>query len=150
MSLIRWDPLRDVLSLRQAMDRLFEESFVRPRDAWPLSRAAGLTVAVDMHETDDELVLTADLPGLKSEDVDIGITENTLTMRGEFRSEDEGERGNVHFQERRYGSFQRSLALPAPIDADAAEAEFKDGVLTIMLPKTEETRPKQIKVKARS
>jgi HSP20 family protein len=150
MSLIRWDPLRDVLSLRQAMDRLFEESFVRPRDAWPLSRAAGLTVAVDMHETDDELVLTADLPGLKPEDVDIGITENTLTMRGEFRSEDEGERGNVHFQERRYGSFQRSLALPAPIDADAAEAEFKDGVLTIMLPKTEETRPKQVKVKARS
>jgi len=150
MSLIRWDPLRDVLSLRQAMDRLFEESFVRPRDAWPLSRAAGLTVAVDMHETDDELVLTADLPGLKPEDVDIGITENTLTMRGEFRSEDEGERGNVHFQERRYGSFQRSLALPAPIDADAAEAEFKDGVLTILLPKTEETRPKQVKVKARS
>jgi len=150
MSLIRWDPLREMLSLREAMDRLFEESFVRPRSAWPLSRAAGLTVAVDMHETDDELVVTADLPGLRPDDVDIGITEDTLTMRGEFRSEDEGESGNVHFQERRYGSFQRSMALPAPIDADAAEAEFEDGVLTIMLPKTEETRPRQIEVKAKS
>jgi HSP20 family protein len=139
-----------MLSLREAMDRLFEESFVRPSRTWPLPTATGLTVAVDMHEADDDVVIKADLPGLKPEDVDISITENTLTVKGEFRSEEEGERGDVHFRERRYGSFQRAVALPAFIDADAAEAEFEDGVLTITLPKTEESKPKQIEVKAKS
>ena len=123
MSLIRWDPLRDVLSLREAMDRLFEESFVRPRNAWPLSRTAGLTVAVDMHETDDELVLTADLPGLKPEDVDIGITENTLTMRGEFRSEDEGERGNgLPLNRRKAININRQLPQSSAFKNDEARA----------------------------
>ena len=150
MSLTRWDPFREMLSLREAMDRLFEESFVRPTGRWPLPRATGLTVAADLHETDDDIVVTVDLPGLKPEDVDISVTENTLTMMGEFRSEEEGERGNVHFQERRYGSFQRSVALPAPIDADASEAAFEDGVLTVTLPKTEAVKPKQIEVEPRA
>lgn len=147
MALMRWDPFSEALSLREAMDRLFEESFVRPLRGWPTRVATGLAVPVDMYETDDNLVVSADLPGLKPEDVDISITENTLTIKGEFRSEEEGERGNVHFQERRYGKFQRSIALPSNVDTNAAEAEFEDGVLQVSLPKSEEAKPKQIKVK---
>jgi HSP20 family protein len=139
-----------MVTLREAMNRLFEESFVRPSRSWPLATTASLSVAVDMHETDDDVTVEAELPGLKPEDVDVSITENALTMKGEFKSEEEGERDNVHFQERRYGSFQRSITLPAAIDADAAEAEFDNGVLRITLPKVEETKPKQIAVKARS
>lgn len=150
MALMRWDPFREALSLREAMDRLFEESFVRPFRGWPTRVTTGLAVPVDMYETDDNLVVSADLPGLKPEDVDISITENTLTIKGEFRSEEEGERGNVHFQERRYGKFQRSVALPSSVDTNAAEAEFEDGVLKVSLPKSEEAKPKQIEVKTKS
>lgn len=146
MSLARWDPFREALSLREAMDRLFEESFVRPARGW-LSSELGLTVPVDMYETDDNVLISAAVPGLKPEDVDISITGNTLTMKGEFRSKEEGKRGSVHFQERRYGKFQRSIALPTGVDTDAAEAEFEDGVLKVTLPKTEKAKPKQIPVK---
>jgi len=108
-----------------------------------------LNIAVDVTETDGKIVVEADLPGLKPEDVDVSITENTLTMKGEFKSEKEGERGNVHFRERRYGNFQRSIPLPTVIDADAAEAKFEDGVLEVILPKAKEAKPKQIEVTAK-
>jgi HSP20 family protein len=103
-----------------------------------------------MVESDDSIVISADLPGLKPEDVDISITDSTLTIKGEYKTEEEGERGDVHFRERRYGKFRRSFALPAGVDVDATEAEFEDGVLKVRLPKTEETKPKQIEVKVRS
>lgn len=149
MALTRWDPFREMVSLREAMDRLFEEGFVRPTRGW-LSSELGLRVPMDMYETDDSVVVSAALPGLKSEDVDISITGNTLTLKGEFRSEEESERGSVHFRERRYGKFQRSVTLPTSVDTDAAEAEFKDGVLRVTLPETEEAKPKQIPVKVKS
>jgi len=148
MAMIRWDPFREALTLREAMNRLFDDSVVQGSRSWP--SGSGLAVPVDLEETDDDITVTANMPGLKPEDVDISITENTLTMKGEFKSEEEGERGNMHFQERRYGSFQRSIALPAAVDADKADAEFEDGVLKVTLPKVEETKPKQIEVKARS
>ncbi|MBS1253651.1 MAG: Spore protein SP21 [Anaerolineales bacterium] len=141
MSLSRWDPFREMVSLREAMDRLFEESFVRP------SRGEGaLTVPVDMYETDEDIVVSAAVPGLKPEDVDINITGSTLTLKGGFRSEEEGERGDVHFQERRYGKFQRSMSLPANISIEEVDAVFEGGVLKITLPKAEEAKPKQIPV----
>jgi HSP20 family protein len=136
-----------MLSLRDAMDRLLEESFIRSPLTWPEDN---LNVAVDMIETDGKIVVKADLPGLKSEDVDVSITENTLTLKGEFKSEEEGERDNVHFRERRHGSFQRTIPLPTAIDANATEAKFENGVLKVILPKTEETRPKQIEVTVKS
>jgi HSP20 family protein len=150
MALVRWDPFREMMSLRNAMDRLLEESFVRPLRGWPERVGSGLGVSVDMYETDDDLVINAELPGLKAEDVDISITGNTLTLKGEFQTEEEGERGDVHFQERRYGKFQRSIPLPMGIDTEATEAEFEDGVLKVRLPKPEETKPKQITVRAKS
>jgi HSP20 family protein len=150
MALTRWDPFREVVSLRDAMDRLLERSLIRPLRGWPEPVGSGLAISVDMYETDDDLVISAELPGLKPEDVDISITGNTLTLKGEFQTEKEGERGNVHFQERHYGKFQRSIPLPTGIDTEATEAEFEDGVLKVRLPKPEETKPKQIAIKAKS
>ncbi len=147
MSLTRWDPFREMVSLREAMDRLFEESFIRPsRGSALVSGNGGMSVAVDMYETEDNLVVSAAVPGLTPDDVDISITGNTLTIQGEFRSEEEGERGNVHFQERRYGKFQRSLNLPANVNTDQVDATFESGILKITLPKLEEAKPKQIPV----
>lgn len=146
MSLTRWDPFREVLSLREAMDRLFEESFVRPFRGWPARTETEVAVPLDMYETDDSLVVSAAVPGLKPEDVDITISGNVLTIKGEFQAEEKGKRGNVHFQERRYGRFQRSVSLPSIVDTDKVEATFENGILRVILPKTEEARPKQIPV----
>lgn len=146
MSLTRWDPYREMLSLREAMDRLFEESLVPSRRR--REEREGVTpLAVDMTEKDDALVVKTDLPGLKPEDVDISIRENTLTIKGKFEAEEETERESVHIRERRYGSFHRSVALPASVQVEDAEASFEDGVLEITLPKTEEEKPKRIEVK---
>lgn len=103
-----------------------------------------------MVEKDDQIIVTAPLPGLKPEDVDIRITGNMLTIKGEFREEKEEERENVHCRERRYGSFQRAIRLPVSVDTFKAEATFEDGMLTLSLPKTEDAKPKQIEVKAKS
>lgn len=102
-----------------------------------------------MYETDDSLVVSAAVPGLKPEDVDITISGNTLSIKGEFQAEEEGERGNVHFQERRYGKFQRTVTLPSAVDTEAADATFENGVVKVTLPKMEEARPKQISVKVK-
>ena len=149
MSLIRWEPFREMMSLRDAIDRLFEESFVRPARGW-ITSEVGLRVPVDMTETDENLIIKADLPGLKAEDVDVSITGDTLTIKGEYEAEEEGEKGSVHFKERCYGKFQRAVRLPSGVDSEAAEANFEDGVLTLTLPKTAEAKPKQIPVKTKS
>lgn len=149
MSLTRWDPFREIVSLREAMDRLFEESFVRPFRTWPRTADFELTLPIDMYETDDALVIKASVPGVDPKDVEITVTGNTLTVKGEFREEEEGKRGSVHFQERRYGKFQRSVSLPSTVNADKAEAEFRNGILTLTLPKIEEAKPKRIPIKAK-
>jgi HSP20 family protein len=146
-SIVRWEPIDDLVSLRDAMDRLFEESFVRPR-SWLAS--GGLDLAVDMYETKDDLVITASVPGVKPEDVEITVTGDVLTIKGEVKSEAKVERANYHRQERRFGSFARTIALPMPVQIEKAEAKFKDGVLTLTLPKAEEVKPRTIKVKTES
>lgn len=146
--LTRWSPIRDLVSMRNDMDRMLENAL----QTWPAETNGGRmrTIDVDMYENDDEFVVKAELPGLSTDDVDINISGNTLTLQGEFQAEEEGERDNVRFRERRYGSFRRSFSLPTYVDADQAEAEFTDGVLTVHLPKVEEARPKQIPIKAKS
>ncbi|MBC7260093.1 MAG: Hsp20/alpha crystallin family protein [Chloroflexi bacterium] len=146
--LVRWDPFREMVSLREAMDRLFEESFVRPFG--PLFRAEGVsTLAIDMYETDNDVVVKASVPGVKAKDLDITVTGNMLTIKGEVKEESEGKKGDYHYRERRYGAFQRSVTLPVDVQADKAEATFEDGVLTLRLPKVEEAKPKQITIKAK-
>ncbi len=146
--LTRWEPFRDLISLREAMDRLFEESVVRPSST-ELSRRMGGTLAVDMYETDEAVVVKSATPGVDPEDIDISITGDTLTIKGETKVDEEVEEENYVYRERRYGSFARSLTIPVPVQADEAEAAFEDGILTLTLPKAEEIRPKAIKVKSK-
>ena len=147
-NLVRWEPFRELMSLREAMDRLFEESVVRPRAGW-LAPIEAATLAVDMYETDDAVVVKSAVPGIKAEELDISITGDTLTIRGEMKAEEEVKEEHYIRRERRYGSFSRSVNIPVPVVADKAEAEFEDGILTLKLPKAEEVKPKAIKVKAR-
>jgi len=147
-NLVRWEPFRDLISLREAMDRLFEESFVRPGGA-RLMPVGMETLTVDVYETDDAVVVQSAVPGVEPEDLDISITSDTLTIKGETKAEEEVKEENYIRRERRYGSFCRSLTIPLPVVADKAEAEFENGVLTLTLPKAEEVKPKAIKVKAK-
>jgi len=147
-NLVRWDPFRDTVSLRDAMDRLFEESFVRPR-SWLAPSEGVATLALDVHESNDDVTVRASIPGVKPEDIDISITGDTLTIKGETHEEKETEEGNYHMRERRYGAFQRSTSLPTLVNADKAQAEFENGVLTLTLPKVEAVKPKSIKIKTK-
>ncbi len=146
MNLIRWQPFSDVVTLRQAMDRLFDDSFVRP------ARFAGLfgegaEKPIDMYQTDEEVVVKASVPGVKPEQVDVTITGDTLTIKGETKTEEEVKKENYFRKERSYGAFSRSILLPSSLQTDKAEASFENGVLTLTIPKAEESKPKQIKIK---
>jgi HSP20 family protein len=126
------------------MNQLFEQSTVGP--VW--GEPVGTGVPVDLSETDDDIIVTAEMPGVNADDVEITVQNHTLTMKGEFKAEEEREEGHFHIQERRYGRFQRSIQLPDAVTADEAKAEFDSGVLKVTLPKSEENKPKQIEVKA--
>ncbi len=148
MSMICWGPFSELVSLRQAMDRLFEDSFVRP------SRLAfvpgeGLTPPINIYNTANEMVVKATLPGVKPEELDIDITGDTLTIKGETKAEQEIKEENYLLRECRYGAFPRSLSLPAVLKTDKTEASLENGILTLTIPKAEEVKPKAIKVKAK-
>jgi HSP20 family protein len=149
-SIIRWDPMREMTGMREMMDRLFDESFVRPfSSALADGYGAGLP-ALDVYQTDNEIVVKAGLPGVKADEVQISIANGVLSIRGEVKDEKDERQGTYHLRERRYGSFARSISLPTDVDADKAHAEFEDGVLTLTLPKSEQVKPKTISVKART
>ena len=105
-------------------------------------------LALDVAETEDKFIVKASLPGINPDELDITFTDNVLTIKGEIKEEQDIEEGKYHLRERRYGMFQRSIALPVPVDADKIEATYKDGVLTLSIPKVEEIKPKKISVKA--
>jgi HSP20 family protein len=144
-NLIRWEPMREMVTLREAMDRLFDEAFTHP-----LSAAGGLQFpSVDLYQTDDEVVVKAALPGLKADEVQISVTGDVLTLKGETRQKHEVNEKAYHLREQRYGAFERRIMLPVDVQSDKAKAEFEDGILTITLPKAEQVRPKTITVKAK-
>jgi len=149
MAIVRWDPFQDLASLQDRMNRLFEQTlapFRRDREGM----IAGIWApAVDIHETPDSVVLKAELPGLTTNDIDIQVRDNVLTLKGERRLEKEVQEENYFRVERAYGSFQRAFTLPAAIRADKIRAVFKDGVLEVNIPKAEEAKPKQIKIEVR-
>lgn len=144
----RSDQLRDLVSLREAMNQLFEDSIVRPRGASLAPRATG-TLAIDMYETDEAVVVRSAIPGVDPVDIDISIHGDTLTIKGETKMEEEVEEKNYIYRERYYGAFSRSLTIPVSVQANEADAEFEDGILTLTLPKAEELKPKAIKVKTK-
>jgi len=147
-NLVRWDPFRDMVSLRDAMDRLFEESIVRPR-GWVAPAEGVAPLALDVFESGDDVTVHASIPGVKPEDIDISVTGDVLTIKGETKEEKEEKEGDYHLRERRYGVFQRSISLPTLVQADKASADFENGVLKLTLPKVEEVKPKSIKIKAK-
>jgi HSP20 family protein len=143
-NLMRWDPFEDIRSLRH---RMFDDFFRGPRFLpW---EAAEYTFPLDVYETEDSLVVKAALPGMRPEDVDISVSGDVLTIKGESKTEEEVKRENYHRRELRYGSFARSVPLPTRVDHNKAEAVFEQGVLTVTMPKAEELKAKTIKVKPR-
>ena len=120
---------------------------VSPLSWRTISGGDGITPPLDVHESDDHIVVTAVLPGLKPDDVEITITGQTLSIRGEFKADEKVERDQYLYRERRYGTFHRQLQLPVRVQGDAASATFEDGVLTLSIPKAEEVKPRQIQVK---
>jgi HSP20 family protein len=144
MTIIRRSgPFGDLVSLRQAMDRLFEESFVNP-GTWQFGN--GQLVPMDVVAGDDEIVVEAILPGVKPEEVDITVEGNTLTIAGDTTSVVTPRDGSVLLKEIRRGRFTRTLTLPDGLEPDNAKATFEDGVLTLHIPKAQQTRPRQIKI----
>jgi HSP20 family protein len=144
-NLIRWEPAREMMTLREAMDHLFDDAFTRPltlRDGWSAP-------AIDMYQTDDEIVVKASLPGVKADEVQINITGEVLTLKGETKQVEEKKEKAWHMREQRWGTFERAIALPTEVVADKAKAEFENGILTITLPKAEEVKPKIINIKAK-
>jgi HSP20 family protein len=145
----RWEPFKEMMSLREAMNRLVEDSFIRPGGWLAPFDAEALSVAMDVIETKDSLIVKASVPGIKPEDIDVSVTGDVLTIRGETASEEKIEQGSYLRQERRFGKFERSLTLPTLVTADKADAKFEHGVLTLTLPKAEQAKPKSIKVKTK-
>jgi len=134
-----------MMTLREAMDRLFDDAFTHPINMGAVSTMP----AIDMYQNEDDLIVKASLPGLTKEDVDITVTENVLTLRGEYKT-DENEAGKAyHLREQRHGIFERSISLPTDIEVDKAQAVFEHGILTITLPKAEAVKPKVISIKAK-
>jgi HSP20 family protein len=135
-----------MVTLREAMDHLFEESFVQPREG-SRAPAVGASLAVDVFEKEGALVVKAAVPGVNPEDLDITVTGDVLNIKGEVKEREEIKEENYHRREFRYGSFCRSVRLPLEVDVNQADATFKDGILTLTLPKPEEKKPKSVSIK---
>ena len=149
-ALTRWDPVREIQSMRNLMDRFFEESFMDAPRLWSRSLET-FAPALDVMEDSDAYTVTASVPGVDPEAIDVTLTENVLTIKGETKSEStksegEGEQKNYHVRERRWGSFSRTVTLPVGVDADNVEATHENGVLTLRLPKVESAKPKRIAI----
>ena len=142
MAVNRWNPVRDMITLRETMDQLFNDAYARNREY--RAQPAAWQLPVDAYATDDAIVLVADVPGLKPEDLDMTLEGDTLTIRGEMKPRPENQ--NYLLRERLTGRFERVLTINTPIDAGKVEATFEDGVLKLVLPKAEAAKPKQIKV----
>jgi len=144
-NLIRWDPVREMVNMRDTMDSIFDDFFRKS----PVEYKGLGVFDLDMFQTNDKVYIKACLPGVKVDDVKINMTDNVLTISGEAKEESEEKDLQYHIRERRFGAFSRSIELPTHVVAENAVAEFSDGILTLTLPKAEEVKPKTITVKAK-
>ena len=149
MSIKKWDPFRDLLSLQERMNKLFEESLLQTGKERQDISIAGWSPAMDVMESDEEIVLKAELPGIELKDVEVLIKDNILTLRGERKFEKEEKKENYHRIERSYGVFQRSFTLPATVEQEKVKARMKDGILEVRLPKTKEEKSKKIEIEVK-
>lgn len=145
-NLIRWDPFREMTTMRELMDRAMDETFFDAPRIWS-RRLENFPLALDVAEDQESYMVKASIPGTDPNDVEITLTDNVLTIKGEVKEEKDVEEQNYHLRERRFGSFTRSVTLPLSVDADKVEATHENGVLTLRLPKTEAVKPKKISVK---
>jgi len=145
MAIVKWDPFRDLMTLRQRMDTLFDNFFTEREEGKEIISGTW-SPSVDIHETENALVLTTEVPGIEEKDIEIEIEGNTLTLKGKREYEKETKKENYHRIERSYGSFCRSFTLPNYVDQDKIEAQHDKGLLKITLPKRPESRPKKVKI----
>ena len=150
MAIVRWDPFRDVMTLQDRMNRLFDQALSRTRTDDEEGLTASMwSPAVDIFETPDSIVMKAELPGVSREHIDIQVRDNTLTLKGERKFEREVKDENYLRIERSYGAFQRAFSLSTVIQQDKIKAVFKDGVLEVTMPKAEEAKPKKLKIEVK-
>ena len=146
MALTRWDPFRDLLSLQDRMNKLFEDSLARSTTPGQDLPIGAWSPAVDILEKEDEIILKAELPGIALENVDLQIRDDTLILRGERHFDKETKKENYHRVERAYGTFSRSFTLPSIVDQSSIKAKLRDGILEVKLPKVQMTKPKAIPI----
>jgi HSP20 family protein len=151
MNITRWDPRGEIISLREAMNNLLDESLVRPRPGVSGRGKVG-SLALDVKETPEQFTVTASLPGVPTSDIDLTVLGDILRIRGQRQeaSEESEDGGRWLLRERRYGAFERTIALPSPVDPERATANFEDGVLTVTLPKADIAKPRSIPVSGRA
>lgn len=140
----RWEPFHGLNTLQDQVNRLFEDSFARNRSGQ--AELASWAPAVDIYETENEVVVKADLPDVQEKDIDVRVENNTLTIRGERKFESEVHRENYLRVERAYGTFTRSFSLPNTVSTETIRAEYQNGVLSVHMPKREESKPRQVKI----
>ena len=145
MTVIRWDPFRDLNTLQDRMNRLFEEANRGGRADEPTATTSW-SPSVDIFETEESIVVKAEVPGVDPKEIALSLENNVLTLKGDRRFEEETKDENYHRIERSYGGFSRSFSIPALVEEAAIKADYKEGILTIVLPKTEKARPKQIQI----
>jgi HSP20 family protein len=145
MAIVRYDPFRDLRTLQEEVNRLFSTNLTRAFGDEGIARGAWAP-SVDIYENKDQIVIEAELPGMKQEDFDLSIENNVITLRGERRFEKTDDTDNYHRVERSYGSFTRSFTLPQTVSSEGAKAEYNNGVLRVTLPKREETKARRIEV----
>ena len=141
--LTRWDPFRDLVSMRRAMDRLMESSLGDERDV-----TSEWALPLDVVEDENQFIVKASLPGIKPEDLDITYNKGMLTIKGEVKNESETTQGQYHLREHRFGTFSRTINLPDSVKPDDIQADYHDGILELKMPKAEEIKPKRIPIQA--
>ena len=146
MTLVRWDPFRNVATLQDRINRMFDEAFLRSKELDEEVSLASWKPTVDIYDTDDALILKVELPGVDKEKVTVDVKDNLLTLKGERAIDKEIKEENYYRRERSFGSFYRSFTLPTTVNPEDIKATYKDGILTVEVPKTEEKKPKQITI----
>ena len=146
MAITRWDPFRDLNILQERMNRVFEDAAGRSWKSDEPSATTSWSPAVDIYETENEIIVQAELPGVERKDITLNLENNVLTLKGERRFEKESNQDNYHRIERAYGTFSRAFSIPTLVDDDKIRADYKDGILKIALPKKEQVKAKQIQI----
>lgn len=144
---IRWEPFREMVAARGHLDRVMDE-FLNLSSSWETEGNNIFRLALDVSETDEAFTVSAAVPGVQPDELEISFADNTLMIKGESRQQTERENERFHLRERRFGQFMRSVTLPVPVNGDAIDAHFENGVLTLTLPKAEEVKPRRIAVRS--